>query len=45
MDGVAELMANNGVFAMYEEKPPKTRRSIVKRGALLGATLMFTSFF
>jgi hypothetical protein len=41
MDGVAELIANNGVFAADEEKPPKPRRSMVKRGALLGATLMF----
>jgi len=38
MDGVAELVANNGVFAAEEKKP---RRSMVKRGALLGATLMF----
>jgi len=45
MDGVAELLANNGVFAANEEKAPKPRRSMVKRGALLGATLMFTSFF
>jgi hypothetical protein len=41
MDGVAELVANNGVFAADEEKPPKSRRSMIKRGALLGATLMF----
>jgi hypothetical protein len=41
MDGVAELVANNGVFAAGEEKPPKPRRSMLKRGALLGATLMF----
>ena len=39
--GVAEMVANNGVFAADEEKPPKPRRSMVKRGALLGATLMF----
>lgn len=45
MGGVAELLANNGVFAVYEDKPPKPRRSLVKRGALLGATLMFVSFF
>jgi hypothetical protein len=45
MDGVAELMANNGVFAVYEDNPPKPRPSMVKRGALLGATLMFISFF
>jgi hypothetical protein len=38
MDGMSELIANNGVFAAEEEKP---RRSMVKRGALLGATLMF----
>ena len=41
MDGVAELIANNGVFVGNEEKAPKPRRSMVKRGALLGATLMF----
>jgi hypothetical protein len=41
LDGVAELLANNGVFAPDEEGPPKPRRSMVKRGALLGATLMF----
>ncbi len=41
LEGVAELLANNGVFAADEEKPPKPRRSLVKRGALLGATLMF----
>jgi len=41
LDGVAELIANNGVFAADEEKPPKPRRSLVKRGALLGAMLMF----
>jgi hypothetical protein len=41
LDGVAELLANNGVFAAGEEKPPKPRRSMVKRGALLGAMLMF----
>jgi hypothetical protein len=41
MDGVAELVANNGVFAANEEKAPKPRRSMVKRGALLGAALMF----
>jgi hypothetical protein len=41
MDGVAELVANNGVFAADEEKPPKLRRSMVKRGALLGATVFF----
>jgi len=45
LDGVAELIANNGVFAADEEKPPKPRRSMVKRGALLGATLMFISAF
>jgi hypothetical protein len=41
MDGVAELIANDGVFAANEEKAPKPRRSLVKRGALLGAMLMF----
>jgi hypothetical protein len=40
---VAELIANNGVFAANEEKAPKPRRSLVRRGALLGATLMFIS--
>src|SRR5262247_1549583 len=43
MDGVAELIANDGVFATDEGKPPKPRRSMVKRGALLGSTLMFMS--
>jgi len=41
LDGVAELIANNGVFTTDEETGPKPRRSMVKRGALLGATLMF----
>ena len=41
MDGVAELVANNGVLAADEEQAPKPRRSMVKRGALLGAILMF----
>src|SRR5262245_35833729 len=41
MDGVAELVANDGVIAADEEEAPKPRRSMVKRGALLGATLMF----
>jgi hypothetical protein len=45
IDGVAELIANNGVFAAGEESSPKPRRSMVKRGALLGATLMFISAF
>jgi hypothetical protein len=45
LEGVAELLANNGVFAAGEEKPPKPRRSLVKRGALLGATLMFLPTF
>jgi hypothetical protein len=35
------MVANNGVFAANEEKAPKPRRSLVKRGALLGAMLMF----
>jgi hypothetical protein len=43
MDGVAELIANNGVFTADEETAPKPRPSMVKRGALLGATLMFIS--
>jgi hypothetical protein len=41
LEGVAELIANNGVFTADEEKLPKPRRSMVKRGALLGAMLMF----
>src|SRR5215470_10808605 len=41
LDGVVELIANNGVLAADEEKPTRPRRSMVKRGALLGATLMF----
>src|SRR5262245_56990643 len=45
LPGVAELIANNGVFAPNGEEAPKPRRSMVKRGALLGATLMFISFF
>jgi hypothetical protein len=45
LHGVAELIANNGVFASDVEEAPKPRRSMVKRGALLGATLMFISFF
>jgi len=43
LHGVAELIANNGVFAPAGEEAPKPRRSMVKRGALLGATLMFIS--
>lgn len=43
MDGVAELLANNGVFAVDEEQSQRPRRPMVKRGALLGATLMFIS--
>src|SRR5262249_46770920 len=45
LDGVAELIANNGVFVSDEEMAPKPRRSMVKRGALLGATLMFINSF
>jgi hypothetical protein len=45
LHGVAELIANNGVFASDEETAPKPRRSMVKRGALLGATLMYVSLF
>ncbi|MBO0860408.1 MAG: hypothetical protein J2P21_18405 [Chloracidobacterium sp.] len=41
MDGVAELLANYGFSPAYVERPPKPRRSTVKRGALLGAMLMF----
>jgi len=43
LQGVAELVANDRLSAADEEKPPKPRRSMVKRGALLGATLMFIS--
>jgi hypothetical protein len=45
LHGVAEMVANNGVSAAGEESSPKPSRSMVKRGALLGATLMFSSFF
>jgi hypothetical protein len=45
LDGVAELIANNGVIAPDGEEAQKPRRSMVKRGALLGATLMFISAF
>src|SRR5262249_2109166 len=41
LDGVAELLANDRLLAADEEKTPKPRRSMVKRGALLGTTLMF----
>ena len=41
LQGVTELIANNDLSAAGEEKPPKPRRSMVKRGALFGATLMF----
>jgi len=41
LGGVAELIANNGVFSTDEETAPKPRRSMVKKGALLGAMLMF----
>lgn len=43
LEGVAELIANNDAFVSGEETAPKPRRSMVKRGALLGATLMFVS--
>jgi hypothetical protein len=39
--GVAELVANDGLFTQGAETAPKPRRSMVKRGALLGAMLMF----
>ena len=42
---VVELAANNGFFVADEKNAPKPRPSMVKRGALLGATLMFISFF
>ncbi|HKQ93111.1 MAG TPA: zinc ribbon domain-containing protein [Blastocatellia bacterium] len=45
LHGVAELIANNGVFTADEEKPQRPRRSMVKRGALLGSTLMFIISF
>jgi hypothetical protein len=45
LEGVAELIANDGVSAVEEEMPPKPRRSLVKRGALLGAALMFIPSF
>src|SRR5215475_3062119 len=45
LHGVAEMVANNGVFAPDGEEAPKPRRSMVKRGALLGATLMFIISF
>ena len=41
LQGVSELVANDGHFARSAETEPKPRRSMVKRGALLGATLMF----
>jgi hypothetical protein len=41
LHGVAEMVANNGVFAAGEESSPKPRRSRLKRGALLGATLFY----
>ena len=43
LHGVAELLANNGLFAADEMETAKPRPSMVKRGALLGATLMFIS--
>jgi hypothetical protein len=45
LNGVAELIANNGVFTADEEPAPKPRRSMVKRGALLGVTAMFISAY
>jgi len=41
LDGVAKLLANNGVFVADKESSPKPHRSMLKRGALLGATLFF----
>jgi hypothetical protein len=41
LQGVAALVANDGFFTQGAETAPKPRRSMVKRGALLGATLMF----
>ncbi len=43
LQGVAELVANDRHFPADGETAPKPRRSMVKRGALLGATLMFIS--
>jgi hypothetical protein len=40
LQGVAELVANDGFFTQGAETEPKPRPSLVKRGALLGATLM-----
>jgi hypothetical protein len=45
LQGVAELVANDGFFTQGAEAAPKPRRSMVKRGALLGATLGFISCF
>lgn len=41
LQGVAELVANDGFFTQGAETTPKPRRSLAKRGALLGATLFF----
>jgi hypothetical protein len=41
LQGVAELVANDGFITQGAETTPKPRRSLVKRGALLGAMLMF----
>jgi hypothetical protein len=45
LQGVVELVANNGLVTRSAAADPKPQRSLVKRGALLGATLMFASFF
>ena len=45
LQGVTELVANDGFFTQGAETAPKPRRSMVKRGALLGATLGFISCF
>jgi hypothetical protein len=45
LQGVAELVANDGFFTRDAEAAPKPRRSMVKRGAFLGATLMFIPSF
>ena len=39
LDDVADLLANNGIVAKQETQQP--RRSLLKRGAFLGITLMF----
>jgi hypothetical protein len=47
LDGIATLIASNGEFAAEEPARPRKRPSMVKRGAMLGVTLMliFNVFF